>query len=349
MSKLFVQKKEKEDEKSKRVTTGTIEEHREQVLANGRKFKYPFQYAKHKLVINTIIIGVVAMVLFVGFGWLQLYKFQNMSDIFFRLTKVVSVPVARVDGKAVRFSDYMMIFRSSMTALENQQGVLGDEEGDRMVRAQYKRQAMDGAVAFTFALKLGEELGVEIGREQILEASREHRTVDGVERSEESFAKIVKTNFGLNVDEYERLLMLSLMKREVSAKIDEGAIGVAGEVERLLVQNGGDFGGVAEALSGRVILEDTGGLVGEMNLDGGRAMVAMGLEVGKWSERFLSRNGDGWYFVKLVGKAEGQVNYVSLRVPFGEFERRLAVLREEGRVVEYIHIETWDAGVAKSE
>ena len=31
-----------------------VEERREEVLAKGRKFKYPLQYTKHKLVINTI-------------------------------------------------------------------------------------------------------------------------------------------------------------------------------------------------------------------------------------------------------------------------------------------------------
>ena len=47
-------KKEKEDAKSKIVTQKNLEESREQVLSRGKKFKYPFQYSKHKLVINTI-------------------------------------------------------------------------------------------------------------------------------------------------------------------------------------------------------------------------------------------------------------------------------------------------------
>ena len=34
-----------------------VEERREEVLARGRKFKYPLQYAKHRLVVNTIVIG----------------------------------------------------------------------------------------------------------------------------------------------------------------------------------------------------------------------------------------------------------------------------------------------------
>ena len=39
-----------------RITNETIAEHRERILAGGRKFKYPIQYNKHKLIINTMII-----------------------------------------------------------------------------------------------------------------------------------------------------------------------------------------------------------------------------------------------------------------------------------------------------
>ena len=38
-----------------RITNETIAEHREQILAGGRRFKYPIQYTKHKLIINTAL------------------------------------------------------------------------------------------------------------------------------------------------------------------------------------------------------------------------------------------------------------------------------------------------------
>lgn len=334
----------KKKELKKQVTTDTIEDHREEVLSKGRKFKYPFQYAKHKLVINTVIIGVVAMVLMVGFGWLQLYKFQSTSDILYRFTKVIPVAVARVDGEGVRFSDYLMIFRSSITPLESQEGVLTVKGEDELIRLQYKRQALDSAIEFTHALRLARDLGVEVTREQILEAEREHRTVDGAERSEESFARIIRVNFGLSVSEYERLLLLSLTRREVAVRIDEAAATTAGEVEALLAGNGGDFAATAEALGNRVYYEETGDLVSEMNLDGGRATAASGLEVGGWSGKFVSRNGDGYYFVKLLARSGTQVRYESLRVPFEEFARVIEQLREEGKVREFINIRKPDEG-----
>lgn len=338
MKKVLKMPFRKKKELKKQVSMNTIEDHREEVLAKGRKFRYPFQYAKHRLVINTLVIGVAAVVLLAVFGWLQLYKFQSTDDILYRFTKIIPLSVASVDGENVRFSDYLMIFKSSVAAIESQEGALLGAD-DEMIRAQYKRQALNSAIEFAYALRLQRELGVEISREEILEAEKEHRTVDGVERNEDSFADIIRINFGLTVSEYERLLLLSLTRRAIAAEVDEVAANLSLEVERILGENGGDFAAAAEALSGEVFYEETGESVSTLNLDGGRAAAASGLEVSEWSERFLSRNGDGYYFVKLLGRDGEQVRYASLRVPFSEFERRVRTMREEGRIVEFIDID----------
>ncbi len=49
-------------------------------------------------------------------------------------------------------------------------------------------------------------------------------------------------------------------------------------------------------------------------------------------------NGDGYYFVKLVKKTDTEVNFVSIKVPFTEFDKRLNTLQEEGKIKEYIKI-----------
>ncbi|MBQ1392023.1 MAG: hypothetical protein IIY81_00495, partial [Lachnospiraceae bacterium] len=66
--KLLSKKEEKKTEKEK------VEERREEVLAKGRKFKYPFQWTRHRVVINTILIALVVFaMIFIG-GWLALYR-----------------------------------------------------------------------------------------------------------------------------------------------------------------------------------------------------------------------------------------------------------------------------------
>ena len=84
------------DEAQSRITNDTVAEHRERILAGGRKFKYPLQYVRHRLVINTVIISTVALAALVSIGWWQLYSAQNTSEFMYKVTQVLPVPVASV-------------------------------------------------------------------------------------------------------------------------------------------------------------------------------------------------------------------------------------------------------------
>lgn len=313
-----------------------VEQRREEVLAQGRKFKYPMQYAKHKLIINTVVVAVVAIILMIVAGWAMLYKMQDTGNMLYRVTQVIPVPVAEVDGAKVRYSDYLMIYRSNLQAAEQQGGQLGEGEDAEMVREGYKEAAMEQAVMYTYALKLGKELDIAVSDEEITQAFDEHRKVGGVERSEESFLKIVRDNFGMNRTEYRRMLYLTLMKAKVAQAVDTHAQDLVGQVEQLITEKDGDLWAVAEALGSEVEYEATGQLVDNKNVDGGRSTKAMTLEANQVSEKFLSSNGDGYYYVKLTEKTDDQVNYSSIKIAFSEFDLRVASLYDEGKVKEYI-------------
>lgn len=326
---MFKQKPKTEREK--------VEERRDEVLARGRKFKYPMQYAKHKLIINTIVVAVVALVLMVVAGWAMLYKFQDTGDMIYRVTQVFPVPVARVDGANVRYSDYLMIYRSNLMTAEQQGGQLGDSEDADMVREGYKQAALSSAVEYTYAMKLGKELGLTVTDAEVTEAFDEHRKVGGVERSEEGFLKILRDNFGMNKSEYRRMLYLSLMRAKVAQEVDEPAKQLSQQVEQILAEQDGNLTAAADLGAG-VTYEETGRLVDNMNVDGGRSMMAMKLEVGQVSPRFLSSNGDGYYYVKLIDKTDKEVNYHSLKIEFTKFDQMVAALYEEGKVETYIEV-----------
>ena len=142
-------KKAKEAPKTEREK---VEERREGELAKGRKFKYPLQYTKHKLVINTVLVAAVAVVAMVAAGWMMLYQFQDTGDMIYRVTEILPVPVAEVDGAKVRYSDYLMIYRSNLQTSEQQGGQLGSPADDDLVREGYKQTALAAAVEYTYAL-----------------------------------------------------------------------------------------------------------------------------------------------------------------------------------------------------
>lgn len=329
---LVKRKAEKKTDKEK------VAERREEVLAKGRKFKYPTQWTRHSVVIGAIVIALVMLVAIVAGSWAALYKMGRTDSLLYNMTRVVPLAVGKVDGENVRFSDYLMFYRSSMTSAERQSGgISGGNIED--LRNKYKRTALTEAEKYVLALKLAQEMGIEVTDEEVDEEFQRHLQIGGVERSEEGFVKIIGDNFGLTKTEYERMLYLTLMRAKVEMAIDEGANDVANQVERMLEENGGDYQKVAEQLGDAIEYEDTGGLVDSKNIDGGRATAAMKLEPGEQSGKFVAMSGDGYYFVKLVDKTDSQVNFVSIKVPFEEFDERFMQLKDGGKIEEFIDIE----------
>lgn len=331
-------KSKTKEEAKKKTEQEKVADRRKEVLATGRKFKYPLQWTRHRIVIGTILISIVAFAVIVAGGWFALYRLNMTGDILFRITKVIPVSVAKVDTENTRFSDYLVFYRSSMTSIERQSGSQFDETSATNLSNKYKRAALTEAEDYTYAVELAKEQGITVSQAEIDAEFVRHRNVGGVERSEDSFIKIIGDNFSLNKSEYERMLYLTLIKSKVEAAIDTNANEVANQVENLLNGNGNDYKAVAEALGGAITYEETGGLVNNKNLDGGRATEAAKLEPGGSSGRFISMNGDGYYFVKLISKTDSEVNFVSIKVPFTEFNTRMTNLRDSGKVVEFITI-----------
>lgn len=330
--KLFKKKEAKGSEVDK------VEARREEVLSQGRKFKYPLQWTKHRIITNTILIILVIVAMILIGGWLALYRIGMTDDLLFKVTEIVPAPVAKVDGEDTRFSDYLMFYRSSMTSIERQSGSQFDDESVKDLRNEYKRSALDKAERHTFAGKLAKEQNITVTDEEITNEFERHLKIGGIERSEESFLKIVKDNFGLDKTEYQRMLYLSLLKSKVEVAIDEKANKIVSKIEKLLASNENDFGKVSEELGEQISYEETGGLVDSKNIDGGRAAEAMKLEPGQSSGKFISMNGDGYYFVKLIKKTDSEVNFVSIKVPFTELEKRFSALKDEGKINEFIEI-----------
>lgn len=330
--KLPFKKEEKKTEKEK------VEERREEVLAAGRKFKYPLQWTRHRIVINTILIALVVFaMIFIG-GWLALYRIGMTDQLLFNITKVLPVPVASVDGENVRFSDYLMFYRSSMTSIERQSGSQFDEESIKDLQLEYKRSALSEAEKYTYAIKLAKELGITVSNEEVANEFDRHLKIGGIDRSEEGFIKIIEDNFGLSKSEYERMLYLTLLRVKVEMEIDSKANKIADQVQSILTSNGNDYQNAAEQLGDKIIYEETDGLVDSKNIDGGRASEAMKLEPGQSSGRFVSMSGDGYYFVKLIKKTDSEVDFASIKIPFTEFAEQFTTLEEEGKITEYIDI-----------
>lgn len=322
------------------ITQQNLEESRVEIIAKGKKFKYPFQYAKYRLIIIAIVIGIVAIGTFAVVGWLQLYKMQNTSEVMYRFTKVLGLSVADVDGVKVRFSDYLMLYRSSIASVEHQQGKFDNSDTSKQQLAYYKRQALTAAEDYSFAMQKLAEIDATVTDAEIDEIIEEHKIIDGEKRSDEAFEGIVRDNFGLNMKEYRRLIMLSLAKKKASVKFDTDAKELVSEIAEKLATNSDMEALATEYGENDAVNYEVVDNVEYLNLDSGRAATAAALEnVGEVSDYFVSKNGDGYYIVKLTAKTETTVSYESIWVRFKWLDAEMTRLREEGKVTERINLD----------
>lgn len=344
MKKIQLKRKKSqinEDAAPARITNETVAEHREQVLAGGRRFKYPHQYARHKLVFNTILISLISLVLLVALGWWQLYMVQNTNSFFYRVTRIIPAPVASVDGEYVRFSDYLMTLSGSKHYLEQSERVdLASADGKRQLEYM-KRKALDGAIADTYAAKLAREKNITVSDKEVdavIESSL--NTVTG-KISQEVYNDSTYSTLGYTPDEYKRIIKRSLIRQRVAYAVDEKARTVRGVAEAVIKSKKDiKLSQLAASLQAKGYKVQVGnsGLVPKTNHDGGLAQAALALKPGELSGFINSTRGDGYYIVQLVKVNDTQLSYNFLRIPLSQLDEQLATLRKNHKVDEYITV-----------
>lgn len=324
-----------------RITNDTVSEHRKRVLAGGRKFKYPLQYSRHKLVINTVIISTLALIVVLVFGWWQLYPRQNTGEFAYRVVSLVPLPVANVDGQNVRYGDYLMKLRSAEHYLrQKEKATLSGDDGVRQIN-YLKRQALKDTIADAYAAQLAQEKHITVSDDELAEFLRTQRQSEDGEISERTYYAVIQDYYDWSASEYTHMMHAKLLRQKVSYEVDDNAQAVAVKVQSL-VKAASDTSWATVVQSNNKALPGVtygaSGFVPRTNQDGGLAAQAVKLKKGEVSQPVASLNGDGYYIIRLVDSNDSQVSYEFIKIPLTTFNRQLAELYRDNKVVTYIDV-----------
>ena len=333
---------------SERITNETVSEHRKRILASGRKFKYPLQYSRHKLVINTIIISILAVVLVVVFGWWQLYPQQNTSAFAYRVVSVLPLPVAEVDGERVRYSDYLLHYRSSEHYLqEEEQAILSGEDGERQ-RSYIKQRSMRNVIADAYAMKLARANGITVTDQEVTDAIKQQ--IEARDITERTYYATIQNYFNWNKTEHGRVMYMQLLRQKVAYDIDGEARATAEQVRELVapLKPSSSWGAVIKknqsSLPGAT--HGVSGMVPKSNRDGGLAEAAAKLKQGETSQIIMSSTDEGYYYsvIRLINSSETHVSYEFVTIPLTKFQTQLDALYDDGKVNVFINVSPRDEG-----
>ena len=346
MKKLPIKKfrKQKVDqEASSRITNDTVAEHRERILAGGRKFKYPIQYARHKLVINALLVTFASIIILGVLFWWQLYIVQNSSTFMYRITRAIPLPVAMINGEPVRYSHYMNQYRGSEFYLNKYDEIKLDSEDGKRQLDHIKRESMNKAIADAYARQLANKQKITVTGKDIDTVIDQQRNTANGRISQETYDASSYMMYGWTAEDYRSAVGQSILRARVSFAIDTDASEQVKKATELVKQTDGDFSKVAEQMKtskGGKVTAGQSGLVNNVSTFAGLQVSDVAkFEQGKTSGVLKSATDDGYYFVKVVDKNDTQVNFIFLHIPLTKFAKDLDALKKAGKITEYITIE----------
>ena len=331
MKNLLNRKDKKQPKKlPTRITNDTVAQHREKVLAAGRKHKYPIQYTKRRLVWITMFVSVAILAIFVGLGWAQLYLWKDTSDIAYRITKILPLPVANIYGENANYSDYLLYHRSSLAVLQTQ----GQSDQKDKVKF-YQNQSINKALEVAYAKRLARENNITVDDNKVQDLIKKQQ--ESSKLSQSAYESVVKDNLHWSMDELKIAMKYTLLKQEVSFKIDKTADDLVSTIQNK-VKSGKSLKDIADEMGNKV--QPVFNLsVSTDNSDGGLTKSATLLAKGKISEPVKTLAGDGYYFVTLNSLEDNMVNYSYVKVPLTEFNNRFNYLKNNNKVKYFISID----------
>lgn len=327
IKKMLKRKKETTKKVSTRITNDTVAEHRERVLAGGRKHKYPIQYTRHKLVWNAIFIGTGSLILAIIFVWVQLYVWRDTGDVAYRITRMLPLPVASVEGTPVRYSDYLRYYRSTLASLESVNRLGGNDK----VKFQ-REQSMDLVVKITYAKKIAQEKNITVSDDEVDAALQRHKR--GL--SDAAYDAAVRKTLGLSLDEMKENLRDSLITSRVSFAVDDKAHNTVSAIEED-IKAGKNLAEIAEK-QGQAIQYVPEMVVGKTNADG-VTEEALKLQPGTLSGAVQTVSGDGYYFIRVDSVTDDSIKYSYIRVPLTVFKSQVDSFKTDKKATYYISLD----------
>jgi foldase protein PrsA len=328
-----------EQQSSMRITNETVAEHRERILAGGRKFKYPLQTPKHRIVLVTVLLVVLTVATFFGvFTW-SLYIGQNTSQFTQRLTQVLPYPVASVDGRQVRFSDYLLELRSALHYLSTKESVnFKSEDGKRQLEYQ-KRLALNKAIENEYVSKLASQQGVSVSDREVNSFVAQEINNNQLGVSEQVFKQVIRDYYDWSFDEYKASVKNQLLRKKVVAKLD--VVGRQRASDALAAIAGGkDFTEEVKAVSDDPVAKSSGGDVGTIskNSDDPNGLIAVAKSMKPGGVSGVIEGTDGFYIVKLIDSKDNTIHFAKLFIAYTTFQKQFAQLKKDSKIQEYIKV-----------
>lgn len=244
-----------------RITNETVAAHREEVLSGARKYIYPLQHSKHRVVLISTGLFIAAVIAFVSYTVISLYRLQKSSTFLYRVTQVLPLPIARTGKYFVAYENYLFELRHYVHFYETQQKLDFESEEGKAQLALFRQRALDKVVDTAYLKQLAKERGITVSEKEIDEEIEVAKSQNRLGGDSKIFEDVLKDYYGWSVADFRRTLKDKILQQKVTAAIDPAAKQRADDAYTRLA-GGQDFATVAREVSEDEFTKANGGELG---------------------------------------------------------------------------------------
>jgi len=241
-----------------RITNETVAEHREEVLASARKYIYPLQHSRHRIVIVSLSIFILGVVVFFSYTLLALYRFHANSTFIYRVTQVIPFPIAKAGPSFVAYENYLFELRRYMHYYSTQQQLDFESKSGQEQLADYQKRALESVINDAYVKQLAKEHGVSVSRNDINDQIALLKGQSRLGGSDQVFEDVLREFWNWSVDDFRRELQQQLLAQKVVSKLDTKTHAKA-ESALAKLRSGTDFAELAKQVSEDDATKGSGG------------------------------------------------------------------------------------------
>lgn len=244
-----------------RITNETVGEHREDVLKSARKYIYPLQHSKNRIIVITVSLVIVVVVAFFSYCTLALYKFQSYSTFLYKVTQVIPFPIARVNGHFISYNNYLFELEHYIHYYQTQQKLDFNTPSGMQQLADYKTRALDKVLNDAYVSELAAKNHVTVSAQQLNDQITIVREQNRLGDNQSEFESVLRNYYGWNLNDFKRELKTQLLAQNLVSKLDTSTHQRATSALTAL-NKGTDFATLASTLSDDTATKSNGGQYG---------------------------------------------------------------------------------------
>jgi parvulin-like peptidyl-prolyl isomerase len=337
-----IRRRKTEDSLGNRITNDTVAAHREQVLGRARKYIYPLQHSKHKLVKISVALFLIALVAFFTYCTLALYRFKTENNFIYKVTQVIPFPIARVGSDFVAYENYLFEVNRYAHFYKTQQAAEFDDDAYQEQIAQFRQRALDKVVNELYIKKLAQQNGVSVSDREVEDKIAQIRSQNRLGGGDQEYESVLKDFWNWTPADFKRSLKSQILEEKVSQKLNTETRSRA-EAGLSRIKAGQDFATVAREISEEPNSKANGGDYGfaisttDPNINPNTVEALFKLKDGETSE--VINVGYGLEIVKRIStQPDGKVKAAHIVFNFKDINDFINPLKDSEKARVYVRL-----------